>query len=140
MKSTLHTCLTIVPVLSFAFLLCCCKNNPTANTNDTFPDSNVTYGKYIQPIFDSYCMYSGCHNSLDQAGNPPLILDSYFDVTKSPGIVIPGKSGASLLYLCISGQGHGQVPMPPINSGYSALSSNKIKAIKTWIDEGAKPY
>ncbi len=110
-----------------------CKDSTTGPaTNDTFPASNISYGKYIQPIFTGYCALSGCHDSYSRAGD--VCLSTYFDATEQPGVIVAGKSGSSFLYLRISGAV--QPVMPPAQ--YPALSANKIKAIKTWIDEGAK--
>ena len=135
MRKTLQTIL-FMSVLGLCIVsLPECKNNPTSSTsNDTFPASNISYGKYIQPILSGYCNYTGCHNSFDQAGNPPLILETYHDVTALAGIVVAGKSTGSILYLRIHGDVQPQMPPYP----YPLLSANKIKAIKTWIDEGAK--
>ena len=111
-----------------------CKDSTTdIGTNDTFPASNVSYSQYIQPIFNTYCATVGCHISPDPAGNPPLSLESRLDVTHSSGIVIPGNADASRLVLCIEWQ---ITPYMPLDR--PQLSPNKIKAIKTWINEGAK--
>ncbi len=109
-----------------------CKDNTTdSGTNDTFPSSNLSYSQHIQPIFYSYCAIQGCHIYPDPAAE--LSLESYVDATHSAGIIIPKNADASRLFLRIEGKIQPQMPpnRPP-------LSSNKMQAIKTWINEGAK--
>lgn len=97
------------------------------------PTSNVSYSKYIQPVFTIKCNNKGCHNINDRAGN--LSLDSHAEATLNSQIVFPGLPDNSKLVWTI--ERRPTVPiMPPL--GYAPLTSNQIAGIKTWIKEGAK--
>ncbi len=109
-----------------------CKDNTTdTGTNDTFPASKIGYYDHIQPIFNTYCATIDCHDSYTRSGN--LSLASYFDATARAGIIVKYNANASILVQRIEGKIQPQ--MPP---NRAPLSTNKIQAIKTWINEGAK--
>jgi hypothetical protein len=90
------------------------------------PDT-VYFGNTILPLLVSNCAMPGCHN------NGELNLTSYASVMNS-GIVKPRHPNTSKLVRVITGGG--EEAMPP--SPYSALTSDQINSIKTWIDQGAK--
>lgn len=111
-----------------------CKNNftgPNGQTTIVFPSSNVSYVKYVQPLFNIDCNYSGCHDSGTRAGG--LDLSDYNSVMAVPGVVVPGNSKNSILVQRITGA-LPIMPPPPLPT----LTPNQIQGIKTWIDEGAK--
>ena len=125
--------LTIVIVILLLFALCSgCDDTATdPGLTDTFPDDSLSYTGHIQPIFNTYCGIIDCHDSYTREGN--LSLGSYFDVTARPGIIVKGNANSSILVQRI--EGSIQPQMPP---NREPLSPNKIKAIRTWINEGAK--
>jgi hypothetical protein len=118
--------LVVLPLLSL--LLSCGKNsNPTAPSDIVFPDSNISYARYVQPLFYQKCTLAGCHDDESMAGG--LSLTSYTALTAQPGIVIPKNSTNSLLAQVIDGGAPHAIAI--------SLTANQIKGIKKWIDEGA---
>ncbi len=97
------------------------------------PDRNVSYVD-VQRIFNIACNNSGCHNSIDRAGD--LSLQDYGEVTSNPLIIFPGEPNSSKLVWAIEGRA-GTATMPPIG-GQVRLTQNHINGIKTWIAEGAQ--
>jgi hypothetical protein len=94
------------------------------------PDSNVSYNRDIQPVFDLSCALSGCHDDATRAG--ALSLRSYSDVLARTGIVHPGDSTESVLRKIIRGiLPHTAYPIGAL------LTQNHMKGIAVWIQEGA---
>lgn len=95
------------------------------------PQSSNTGFATVRPIFNSKCV--ACHGGSSPAGG--LRLNTYANVMKggaSGKVVIPHKTGESLLVKRIKGIGGAK--MPP----GASLSSNDIGKIETWIRDGAK--
>jgi ankyrin repeat protein len=90
----------------------------------------IDFGRDVLPILRQNCI--GCHGPVQQING--LRLDQRSSVMK-PGQrrIVPGGSENSLVYLRISGDSFGP-QMPPTGP----LSSDQIKTIKTWIDQGAE--
>ena len=86
------------------------------------PDT-VYYAKDIQPLFNAYCVGTGCHNP--PSPREGLNLTSYA-TTKS-------SSKFSKIYGSIIGTGGGD-PMPPAGR----MPADKIALIKKWINQGSK--
>ncbi len=86
-------------LLGAAALTASCTDDTTSpgtNSNDIiFPDSNVSYGQHVQPLFDRRCALSGCHDRGARMGD--LSLESYSDATARPGVIVPGDPDASIL-------------------------------------------
>lgn len=120
--------LVVIPLLS---LLASCgkSSNPASPSDIVFPDSNISYARYVQPLFYQKCALVGCHDDESMAGG--LSLTSYTALTAQPGIVIPKNSTNSLLAQKIDGRAPHTVPVP------ITLTANQIKGIRKWIDEGA---
>jgi hypothetical protein len=117
-----------------------CKNDTVGPGIDgspsdiVFPVSNISYSRYVQPLFNQACAIGGCHDAGQNQSD--LHLTSYGDVVLSinaTGVVIPYKPDASTLVLRI--QGSVGARMPP---GAFPLNSNQINGIRAWIVEGAK--
>jgi hypothetical protein len=106
------------------------RNN--SNTGQiVFPASGVSYNKYVQPLFNIACNYSGCHDAADAGG---LDLTSYISMmSSSPAPVQAGDTTHSILIQRVEGKGS---IMPP--AGFGSLTSNQIQGLKTWTMEGAK--
>ncbi len=114
------------------FLTISCKDEIYLPSDEDIPDSNVSYNKHIQPIFNVRCATVGCHDMETKSGG--LSLVSYHTTTASYLIVMPGNPDASRLVLAIEGKL--PTPMPP--PGRPPLTLKQIKAIRTWVAEGAK--
>ena len=133
-------------LMLFCAALCCiagvnlfwgCKDTfEQPNTDDiVFPDTGISYGKQVQPLFFRSCVFSGCHAQDTKAGG--LSLESYADLTSaSPPVVFLGDTLRSPLLWRIEGT-HGvrRMPPPPQNP----LNANQVKGISRWILEGARP-
>lgn len=90
------------------------------------PEGGVCYQTQIEPIINSNCAMSGCHDGTGEAGS----LTSYNDVMQ---YVKPGKPDKSKLVQVITGKG--EEFMPPASN--SALTQDQINLIQQWILEGA---
>jgi hypothetical protein len=94
----------------------------------------VDYLKEIKPLLQARCY--PCHGALQQKAR--LRLDTAALMRKGGKhgpVVVPGKSGESLLIEAVIGTDRPR--MPPENEG-SALSDKEIALLRTWIDQGAK--
>lgn len=121
-----------LPAFLFSVVFLCCKDTVTNSDIDNIiiPSSNVSYSKYIQPLFNIKCNYSGCHSEGNSNG---LILTSCQEAKADLSIVFPGSPETSRLVQLI--EGNSPNPMPPV--GYPPLTKNQIDGIITWIKEGA---
>ncbi|MBN2366052.1 MAG: hypothetical protein JXL67_07780 [Calditrichaeota bacterium] len=119
--------------MSSAILLQCQKNT-TEPDNIVYPDANLSFLQHIHPIFMDHCAFSGCHESASPAGDLDLeTLSPTFTGVHGPA-VIPFNAQQSLLYRLLLSDYLGIPRMP---KGRAQLADNKIRAIGTWIDEGA---
>jgi hypothetical protein len=117
-----------------------CKDAITGGrSNVVFPDSGVSYGRQVEPLFLQSCAYSGCHGADTFEANG-FSLDSYANATYKPGIIIPCRRNQacnpenSILVQSIEGI-NGLQRMPTQGT---PLNQNQINGIKTWIREGAQ--
>ncbi len=133
MKSLNFLLSVIFLSIVFAFLLSC--DDTVTNNGEDIPSSNVSYSRYIQPIFNLKCASSGCHDDQTRAGN--LSLTSYANATADELIIVPYHPENSILVWAIEGTA-GYGPMPPLGAAVLPLSQKEIQGIKTWIKEGAK--
>lgn len=104
--------------------------------------SEVSFAEDIQPIFNAYCAYEGCHveghiTGLNLSGGISysnlvnVSSASYFPLIR----VLPTEPDSSVLYLKITGDPSvGQV-MPPKDP---VLNINQINLIEEWILDGAE--
>ena len=100
--------------------------------DEDIPDSDISFQKYIQPIFTARCSQSGCHDDFTKAGG--YSVTSWSNIT-APGVVDPYSPETSRLMWRID-PGSALPIMPPIRNGY--LTENQIQGIETWILEGAQ--
>jgi hypothetical protein len=107
----------------------------------TFPNlaapatpTNVDFDRQIRPILSDNCFT--CHGPDEKRRMMNLHFDTKDGAFNKPGIIVPGNSAASKMYLKIS---HPDVAqrMPPASSGRK-LTQAQIDLIKNWIDSGAK--
>src|SRR5207248_10428605 len=90
------------------------------------------FARDVQPILAKHCV--SCHGPDKQRGS--LRLDSATSVRaggSSGEVVVPGKSGASLLVKAVAGA-EGVKAMPPKGP---RLSPAEQAALPAWIDPGA---
>ncbi len=118
--------------LLLLFFFGCDDSNPT---DIVIPSKNVSYSKYIQPLFNISCAISGCHDNSTSAGG--LALISWSTTVANPQIVFPYNADNSILVWAVQGRAETN-PMPPINSTIPPLTQNQITGIITWINEGAQ--
>ncbi len=131
----------IIPLFLFTLLLgltfissCDDTLNQNPIDNIIIPSQDVSYNKYIQPIFNYKCNNSGCHNSQDFAGG--IDLTTWNGAVSDPSVVFPFQPENSRLVWAIEGIS-GANPMPPIGAPVTPLTRNQIEGIRTWIKEGA---
>ncbi len=127
--------LLFLTFLTFLFVVAFGCDDTVSNYVEDIPESNVSYSKHIQPIFNLKCTSSGCHEDQTRAGN--LSLTSYGNVTADELIIVPYHPENSILVWAIEGDA-GYGPMPPLGAPVPPLSQKEIQGIKTWIKEGAK--
>ena len=102
--------------------------------NKPMPQSNISFSQNIYPVLQVKCAFSGCHASPNPSQG--LDLSTYAGVTADPNIVFPRSSDLSRLIWAIEGRPPIE-PMPPI--GYARpVTTEQLRGIKTWIDEGAQ--
>ena len=120
----------LIAIIAPLILVSCDSGTITQPSQVIFPDSAVSFGRHVLPLFELGCAGSGCHNELDQAGD--LSLVSYFDLFRRPGIVRPGDSASSVLGQIVSGR------LPHIEAPISRIiNQNQRRGILIWLQEGA---
>ena len=121
-------------VVVFVFLLSGCKDTLTNNGNKNqivFPDSNVSYRKHVQPLFNLGCALSDCHDK--QYPDRNFDLRSYSGFMYSPGIVYDSVPENSKLIQRVEGTVLPQ--MPPYQK---PLNKNQQQGLRKWVAEGAQ--
>jgi hypothetical protein len=115
-----------------------CKDtstNPDVGIDVVFPDSNVSYGQHVDPLFRLGCAFVGCHGA-DTYNANGFSLDSYAHLMFGPRRpVLPGDPENSVLVWRIEGRA-GTGPRMPLNR--MPLNDNQIRGMRTWIQEGAQ--
>ncbi len=128
------------PIILFIILLpilvTFCSKESTPPEDFVFPDSNLSYKDHIREyIFLPHCASPGCHSNIDQASGLDLETLTPTFWSHNRRVVIEGSPQESLLYLVLLN------PVPPNISRMpkesAPLSNDMIKAIQTWIREGA---
>jgi hypothetical protein len=123
--------LTIAGVL----LILSCKDQNTGPTSDiVFPDSLISYSKYVEPLFSQTCTGSRCHGGEFPSKGLNLEPPSYSSLMNhQPQLVVGGAPSNSLLVQRLEGT------IPPIMpSNQNPLTDNQKNGIRKWISEGAK--
>jgi mono/diheme cytochrome c family protein len=125
----------IVFSILLVLLLWSCKDDVTGGgpIDIVFPDSLISYGRQVQPLFDRGCAYGGCHGP-DTYADHGYSLDSYQNATNRPGIIIPYDPDGSILIQRIQGKGPG-ARMPLYRD---TLTANQIRGLRKWVSEGAR--
>lgn len=125
----------ILLVVVLGLLLWSCKDDVTGGgvIDIVFPDSAISYGQHVQPLFDRGCAFTGCHGG-DTFAQRNFSLDSYHNATNRPGIIVPYDPDGSLLIQRIEGRAPGA--RMPLNR--DPLTANQIKGLRKWVAEGAR--
>ena len=118
--------LIIAVILFYASSCAWDKTFLFGNGGDGVKDT-VCYQSEIEPIINSNCAMSGCHDATSQAAG--YDLSNYFGVMN---IVKPRQPSKSTLIKVTTGGGEEMMPpsSPP-------LTSDQIDLITTWIEQGA---
>lgn len=123
----------MLPLLAAAIALtigACTDNGVITDPRDiVFPESDVSYGQHVQPLFDLSCATSGCHDGYTQAAG--LRLETYADLFQKPGMVRPNDSARSTLRLAMRGVTVLHPRIEPL------LTENQVRGVAIWIQEGA---
>jgi hypothetical protein len=94
----------------------------------------VDFDRQIRPILSDNCFT--CHGPDQKRRMMNLHFDTKEGAFSKPGIIVPGNSAASKMFVKISSTDDA-VRMPPVSTGRK-LTPAQIDLIKTWIDSGAK--
>ena len=84
----------LILLLVFALILTYACDDTLISDID-IPEVGVSYSEHIQPIFNTHCNNSGCHNSEDNAAG--IRLTSYGELFASPFLIIPRAPDESQL-------------------------------------------
>lgn len=110
-----------------------CDDTLNQIDNSFIPEQDISFNDHLLRVFELKCNNAGCHNSQFRAGG--VSLASCAEATESPLVVFPHEPDNSSLIWSIENQS-GASQMPPL--GYQPLTENQRRAIRTWIEEGAK--
>lgn len=117
-----------------SFLLVECDKKSTEPPVISYPDSNLSFIQHIHPIFIENCAFSGCHESIGPVNGLDLeTLTPSFNSVNGP-VIIPFDANSSRLYRVLLSDFAGISRMP---KNRAMLPDAQIKAIQTWIEEGA---
>lgn len=122
-------------LISFSFNCKDTSTDPDQTVNIVFPDSNVSYGRHVDPLFRLRCAFAGCHGS-DTKGARGFSLDSYDNLMfGTRAVVLRGDPENSPLVWRIEGRVGTGARMP---LDRTPLNDNQIQGIRRWIREGAQ--
>ncbi|MCB0515935.1 MAG: hypothetical protein R2798_03905 [Chitinophagales bacterium] len=113
------------------------NTEPTDTTTDTtnivICDPSIIYfNTQIQPLLQSNCAISGCHDAATHAHN--VNVSTYQSTMQKPGLVNPGNPNNSELYEVLFETGEDKMPPYP----YSSLSQEQKELLYNWILQGAQ--
>lgn len=138
-KASLKTIRLIISLYICVSTMSCKHEVPQitpATADSTLSDicnSDTVYFKNtIQPLLQTACAYSGCHDAASHEDD--VILDTYENIIRS-GKVKAGNPDDSKLYKVIVTTDADDIMPPPPNQ---PLSATQISTIYTWIMQGAK--
>lgn len=130
---TLYIAAILLCTVTISVWLASCSNTLTDSRDLVFPETGVSYGKYVQVYFDLSCAFSGCHSKDNPAQG--LSFASYFDFIGRAGLVVPGKPDQSVLIQVID-TSNARSKFHPLNF-QTRITANQIRGIRTWVKEGA---
>ncbi len=134
----LKNSLSLFFLLSLVFVAC--KHEPfpappPGMPNDTTkgkpcdPDT-VYYRKYIQPILNTNCAYSGCHDAA--TASKDVNLSDYEAVISTADVRPFNADGSDIYEVLIETDLDKRMPL-----GQNQLPQNQIDLIRKWINQGA---
>jgi Protein of unknown function (DUF1553)/Protein of unknown function (DUF1549)/Concanavalin A-like lectin/glucanases superfamily/Planctomycete cytochrome C len=94
----------------------------------------VDFDRQVRPILSDNCFT--CHGPDEKHRMAGLHFDTKEGAFSKPGVIVPGDSAHSKLYLKVSNP-NTAMRMPPTYSGRT-LTAQQIETLKNWIDSGAK--
>ncbi|MGA8028606.1 MAG: DUF1553 domain-containing protein [Bryobacteraceae bacterium] len=94
----------------------------------------VDFDRQVRPILSDNCFT--CHGPDEKHRMANLHFDTKEGAFAKPGVIVPGDSAHSKMYLRV-GNPTESMRMPPTYSGRK-LTPAQIEIIKNWIDSGAK--
>ncbi|HEY3937297.1 MAG TPA: DUF1553 domain-containing protein [Bryobacteraceae bacterium] len=95
---------------------------------------SVDFDRQVRPILSDNCF--ACHGPDEKKRMLGLHFDTKEGAFGRPGVIVPGDSAHSKMYLRVSNPNEA-MRMPPVSSGRK-LTAAQIETIKSWIDSGAK--
>ncbi|MBV8070381.1 MAG: DUF1549 domain-containing protein, partial [Acidobacteriaceae bacterium] len=95
--------------------------------------SSINFDRQVRPILSDNCFT--CHGPDEKHRMAGLHFDTKEGAFGKPGVIVPGDSAHSKMYLRISNP-NVAMRMPPAYSGHK-LTEAQIETIKDWIDAGA---
>jgi hypothetical protein len=101
----------------------------TGGVEIEFPEHSVSYMNHVQPFMQLNCARSGCHIGPTFAGGYSFYEYHHL---MSAGIVVPGNPNGSRLVQILENR---ITHFTYFDRGY--INDNRIKGIRTWIQEGA---
>ncbi len=94
----------------------------------------VDFDRQVRPILSDNCF--ACHGPDEKQRMMELHFDTKEGAFGKAGVIVPGDSAHSKMYLRVSNPNEA-LRMPPVSSGRK-LTPTQIETIKAWIDSGAK--
>jgi Protein of unknown function (DUF1553)/Protein of unknown function (DUF1549)/Concanavalin A-like lectin/glucanases superfamily/Planctomycete cytochrome C len=94
----------------------------------------VDFDRQVRPILSDNCF--ACHGPDEKHRMAGLHFDTKEGAFSKPGVIVPGDSAHSKIYLKVSNPNEA-MRMPPPYSGRK-LTAQQIETIKNWVDSGAK--
>jgi|SRR4051812_36975427 hypothetical protein len=119
--------LTVLTALSFLAMAGCYKDVLSPGQDPNAPPQDVSFSGDIQPIFNSNCTTSGCHDD-KPSHSPSLVQGKSYNAIMSGGYVNTAVPNSSILYNEVKSGA-----MPPTG----ALKQSDIQMIYDWIRNGA---
>src|ERR1700755_644351 len=94
----------------------------------------IDFDRQIRPILSDNCF--ACHGPDEKHQMAGLHFDTKEGAFSKSGVIVPGDSSHSKMYLKVSNPNEA-MRMPPPYSGRK-LTPQQVETIKNWIDSGAK--
>jgi mono/diheme cytochrome c family protein len=134
MKKLIWFLLIIMALSAFQFHACrhepdYLTNSGVITTSSCSPDT-VYFVNDLQPLLQSNCDISGCHDGTSSEEAGPLT--DYSSVISTGGVK-PYRPSDSKLYTSVTGGGEEKMPPSP----QTPLTQDQINMISKWIDQGA---
>lgn len=106
------------------------NGTPGDTTNQTPEDTTICFERDILPLFVTNCAKSGCHDAITHEEGLRLYT---YDGIKAKGI-IPGDAANSKILKEINS---GKMNSTSGGSPYGNLTTDQVKLITRWVNEGA---